>query len=208
MSSIQQRTEPVQQHLRELVRMHNDGTYPEGPEALNAEITRVLTDNKFWEDRVVQVAIGVYPPNRENTGLVSYDVQGLLHETFHQNGRNPAKWDCSALKILEEWNKSWFEQNQKLVTDSNGLLPPVFDMELASGVGSHGVAALRSCKFPTMFAFPEIANQAGEISMHKIIEKQPSMKKPLEEGILIKVLHGEVEKPSQGYSKWSQGSPM
>ena len=36
------------------------------------------------------------------------------------------------------------------------------------------------------------------VSKHKILEKQPSMKKPLEQGVKVKVVFGEVEKAVPG----------
>ena len=51
---------------------------------------------------------------------------------------------------------------------------------------------------PTTSARPEMATHVGEISMRNIIQSQPSMRKPLEEGVLIKVLHGQVEKAVPG----------
>ena len=105
-ASIEQRVKLVQGELLKLVAMHESGTYPEGPEALNAKISNIFTENKLWEGRTVQVDnVGVFPGNRENSGLVSFDVQGLLFETFYQNGYNPEKWDCCAITILEEWKK-------------------------------------------------------------------------------------------------------
>ena len=46
--SVQDRLAPVADRLREIVRMHNDGSYPEGPEALNAEIDETLTNIELW----------------------------------------------------------------------------------------------------------------------------------------------------------------
>ena len=72
----------VQGELSNLVEMHESGTFPEGPEALNAKISNILTENKLWEMRTAQVDnVGVFPGNR-GCGLVSFDVHGLLFETF------------------------------------------------------------------------------------------------------------------------------
>ena len=197
-ASIEQRVKLVQGELSNLVAMHESGTFPEGPEALNAKISNILTENKLWEMRTVQVDnVGVFPCNR-GCGLVSFDVHGLLFETFYQNGYNPEKWDCCAITVLDEWKQSWLEFNQKLHADSDGLLPPISDLELATGRGSHGVASLRACKFPTVSAHAEIAGAGGYVSMNLIVNKQPSMKAPLENGVRIKVLHAEVERAVPG----------
>ena len=104
--SVQARLAPPQARLTEIVRMLNEGTYPEGPEALHAEIETILEENHLWEDQIHQVDhIGVYPYNRVGAGLVAADSQGLLNDTFMENGWNPNKWDCVSLQVLDEWKK-------------------------------------------------------------------------------------------------------
>jgi hypothetical protein len=197
--SVQDRLEPVADRLRELVRMHNDGSYPEGPEALNAEIDETLTNNELWEEQTHQVDhIGVFPKNREKSGLTASDSQGLLHDTFFANGWNPKKWDCVSLQVLEEWRQEFLAYNQKIVAQSNEMLPALPNISLATGRGSHGISALRACKFPCKAAFPAIAGPNGLVSQHKIMEKQPSMRKPLECGVKVMVVFGEVEKAVPG----------
>ena len=167
--SVQARLAPVQARLTELVRMHNEGTYPEGPEALSAEIETILEENHLWEDQIHQVDhIGVYPYNRVGAGLVAADSQGLLHDTFMENGWNPNKWDCVSLQVLDEWKKEFLLENQKFIAQAMGMLPPLPNISLATGRGSHGVSSLRSAKFPCKAAFPAISDANGMVSKHKI----------------------------------------
>ena len=92
-----QRALAVKDELTELRDHHESGTYGEGPEALNARLTRILHDAQLTEMRQVQVdRIGVHPHNREKAGLIAYDVQGLIYQTFYINGFNPDKWECCA----------------------------------------------------------------------------------------------------------------
>ena len=197
--SLAQRIAAVKAELQGLVKAHEDGTYPEGPEALSARINLILDQAKLWEMRTVQVdLVGVLPWNREKSGLVAYDVQGLLFETFVENGFNPEKWDCVAVSVPPADKDEWLQFNQEKVQESDGLLPEINDMELATGRGSHGVSAMRACKFPCRSSLSEFANAAGNIAMGKIIDRQPSLRKPLEEGVPIKVLHGDVHKAIPG----------
>jgi hypothetical protein len=190
-----QRALKVKDELTALRDAHEAGTYEEGPEALNATLTRILSNAQLTEMRSVQVdRIGVHPDNREKAKLIAYDVQGLIYQTFYINGFNPDKWECCALTILPEVYDFYMSENKKVVSESAGLLPPIYDMELATGRGSHGVSALRCLKYPTRSAHPEIANSNGEISMSKVLEKQPSLKEPLEKGVMVRVLYGEVER--------------
>ena len=56
-ASIEQRVKLVQGELSNLVAMHESGTFPEGPEALNAKISNILTENKLWEMRTAFISI-------------------------------------------------------------------------------------------------------------------------------------------------------
>lgn len=88
--------------------------------------------------------------------------------------------------------------NKTIVDQSDEMLPALANISLATGRGSHGISALRACKFPCKAAFAAIADPNGLVSKHKIIEKQPSMRKPLEGGVKILVVFGEVEKAVPG----------
>ena len=202
-SSIQERVKMVEGELRELVQAHEAGTYPEGAEALSAKITSILKEAKLIEVRTnVQVDnVGVHPSNRGDSGLVPFDVHGLLFETFFENGYNEEKWGCVAITTPPKDKEAWLEINMGLNKKSNGLLPPISDMELATGRGSYGIAALRACKVPTLSSNPDIADHSGHVSLHKIIDRQPSMRIPLERGVPIKVLRGEVEEAVPGLFK-------
>ena len=71
-------------------------------------------------------------------------------------------------------------------------------MELATGRGSHGTAALRSVKFSCTSIYTDIADSNGNISMAKCLERQPSLRAPLEGGVCVKVIPGELELAVQG----------
>ena len=85
------------------------------------------------------------------------------------------------------------QKNNDLVRRAQGLLPDIHDMELATGRGSHGTAALRSMMFSCKSIYIDIGDSNGNISMAKCLERQPSLKAPLEHGVIVKVVPGELE---------------
>ena len=142
--------------------------------------------------------MGVFPGNREGSMLVPADVHGLLGETFLVNGFNPKKWDCSALSVPLSQKTSWLEQNQALVASSDGLLPEISEMTHATGIGSHGTSALRSVKFPCKAVHASVAGADGLVNYGKVIAMQPSLRIPIEQGVQVRVIKGELEEAVPG----------
>jgi len=101
--SVAERVNSCADRLRSLRDAHEDGTYFEGPEALAAEVDRVVELSGLITLENIDIStMGVYPGNREGSMLVPADVHGLLGETFLVNGFNPKKWDCTALHCTAE----------------------------------------------------------------------------------------------------------
>ena len=197
--SVAERVNSCTDRLRSLRDAHEAGTYFEGPEALAAEVDRVVELSGLVTLENIDIStMGVYPGNREGSMLVPADVHGLLGETFLVNGFNPKKWDCTALHCTALQKTSWLEQNQALVASSDGLLPNIYEMTHATGIGSHGTAALRSVKVACKSVHASVAGADGLINYEKVVAMQPSLRKPIQQGVQVRVIKGELEEAVPG----------
>ena len=168
------RIEAVAPRLREFVRQHRDGKFPEGDEALNAKMTKPIKDNDLSEVKVVSIdRTGCFSGNRWGAGLVAADVHYVLGEGFAKNGFNVQNWECMALTVPESVKKEWTDFNIKIVKQSNGLLPEIVDMYLATGRGSHGTGALRGAKFGCLASkrTKMLADDGGRIILGALLTK-------------------------------------
>ena len=100
-----------------------------------------------------------------------------------------------AITVPELVKKEWTDFNIKIVKQSNGLLPEIVDMDLATGRGSHGTGALRGAKFGCLASkrTKMLADDFGRITSGALFIKQPSLKVPIEEGVRVTVIPGELE---------------
>lgn len=198
MASLQARIEKCMPVLKTLVQQHNDGSYPYGVEAFNTEIEGVLEENSMFSEECVLVDhVGCFPDNRERTMIVPMDAQDLLLK-FYENGYNPKKWEALALKFpsVGSSGHEWRAKNVELAQEADGLLAPMSspdEVDRFTGRGSHGTAALRLAKFGGKSVHPELAGPDGQVSLSKLLEKQPSWRKPIEKGLLYRCLPGELE---------------
>jgi hypothetical protein len=193
--SVAERVLAIQSDVNRLVQAHIADTYAEGPEALNAALWRLIESVELVVvvEEVDVTNIGIFPGNREKSMLVPADMHGLLADTFYINGFNPAKWDCCALSVPPALKAAWLKANQDLVAKAGGLLPAIHDLDLAAGIGSNGVSSLRALKFGCNAIHQQIADDNGKVSFAKMLAKQPSMHKPVMQGVKVKVLRGELE---------------
>ena len=77
--SVAKRVLAIQDHVNRLVQENTVGTFAEGPEALNAEMWRLIESVELVSEDEIDVAnVGVFPGNREKSMLVPEDMQGLL----------------------------------------------------------------------------------------------------------------------------------
>jgi len=141
--------------------------------------------------------LGCHPKNRYGAGLIPADVHYVLEQGFLANGFNPTKWECLTLSIPDSEKAAWLAFNQQLVQQSEGFLADIVDLDLVTGRGSHGTAALRAIKYGAM-AVGTKGTAAGRVSMASCLELQPSLAKPLQDGILVTVLPGELEQAVPG----------
>ena len=197
--SVAERVNSCADRLRSLRDAHEAGTYFEGPEALAAEVDRIVDLAGLVAVETIDIStMGVFPGNREGSMLLPADVHGLLGETFLVNGFNPKKWDCTALSVPLSVKASWLEQNKALVASSDGLLPDISEMTHATGIGSHGTAALRAAKFPCKAVHASVAGADGLVNYGKVIAMQPSLRIPIEQGVQVRVIKGELEEAVPG----------
>jgi len=197
MQSQKDRIQAVAPELRLLVQAHEDGSFKGGVEAFNTNImTKIVASGLLHQETKCPMKVGAHPDNRERAMLVPIDVQDLLLK-FADNGYNPAKWDALALRIpAGPEGDHWRAANDVLVKGSAGLLAPICgdSIELVTGRGSHGTAALRMVLIEgTRSIHPELSDQHGYVSKAKLLEMQPSWAEPLEKGLVYNILPGELE---------------
>ena len=61
-----------------------------------------------------------------------------------------------------------------------------------TGRGSHGTTALRAAKFGCKSIHPKLAGPNGNISLHKVLELQPSLSEPINNGVMYDIIPGEL----------------
>ena len=89
--------------------------------------------------------------------------------------------------------QAWRAQNEALAKASDGLLAPYQGgmLEVLTGRGSHGTAAVRAMKMATKGIHPEVCSD-GYVSKSKICERQRSMEQPVERGCPYDVIKSEL----------------
>ena len=197
MLSKQARIEAVAPRLKELVHAHKEATYKGGPEAFHSEIMTVIENSDLMTtEKKLCTCVAVHPDNRARAMLIAIDAQDLLLK-FTDNGYNPRMWDALALTIPpgSAEGDSWRQKNVELVQDSDGLLAPIQadSIEIVTGRGSHGTAACRMAVLGARSVHPALADSNGMVSKAKLLELQPSWRDPLENGLVYKILPGELE---------------
>lgn len=197
MMSQQARIDQIAPELRRLVQAHDEDTHPEGCEALNAEMYKIIDDAKLIERELKLVGkAGCHPSNREEVMIVCVDAHDLLKK-FHENGFNPEMWNAFAARIpAGPIGDAWRAANERLAQESDNMLASCDGdaLDIVTGRGSHGTAALRMVMDGKVKSIhPELADAQGYVSMAKLLEAQPSWRAPLEQGVLYKIIPGELE---------------
>ena len=193
----QARIQEVAPLLRALVEQHENNTYTEGVEALNAKMMGLIEGADLVDEEVKHTSkAGTHPDNREGAMIMPMDSQDLLLK-FFENGYNHSLWDALALRIPQgEVGDSWRAKNLELVEGADGQLASIEadTIEIVTGRGSHGTSALRMVNDGNVKSVhPELADSSGHISKSKLLEAQPSWREPLEKGVLYKIIPGELE---------------
>ena len=195
MKSVAERIAACKDELQLIVNSLEQGTNTEGAEACNVKIVGLLKKNDLvWTETRSVDQVGVHPENRDGCMLVPSDVHDLLLH-LSVKGFNPSIWDALACTIPEgPVGEAWRTANVKLVEESEGMLAPVSKdaLQLLTGRGSHGTAALRAIKLGAVATHAELAGPNGEVSMHKVLERQPSLQAPMDSGCVYSIIPGEL----------------
>jgi len=140
-------------------------------------------------------AIGVHPENREGAMLISVDVHDLLHRIVERG------WDYDKCNIMacglpsdDKIKQEWLKEHQRLAADSDGLLAPynLSILKCFTARGSHTVGSVRCMKYGVTGIHPEECGENGNISKAKIIDKMASMAEPLERGVPVDLIEGDL----------------
>ena len=187
-----ERVEVMAPLLNAMLAEFDSGKAKQGVEAFNDEVMgRLDAAGLLEKGKICQVErVGVHVDNREKSMLVPIDVQDLLAR-MASDGWNWSRWNALACNIpVGAVGDAWRAKNVELAEGSDGLLAPCNPdlLELLTGRGSHGTAALRCAKMGAKAIHSELAGADGRISASKICESQPSFKQPLERGCPYDVL--------------------
>ena len=196
MLSKMQKIRAVAPELTVLVQAHEEGTFKGGVEALNSLIQKTIDKAGLWTKEIRHPSVvGVHPDNREKSMLVPIDVHDLLLK-FKENGYNADLWDALAVSIPEgPIGEQWRLENTLLVAASEGLLADVdaSSLEIITGRGSHGTAALRCVIFGARSPHKSLCDAHGQVSKAVLLQHQPSWQEPLEQGLMYRIFPGELE---------------
>lgn len=192
---IQERIAIIAPVINALIQQHDDGKMADGVETFQEEmLNRIEAAGLMEKNKWLQVdVVGVHPDNREHAMLVPVDVHNLL-QRMCTDGWSFKRWTALACEVpRNELGKSWCKKNVELVVGSDGLLPTINPdlIEILTGRGSHGTAAVRCMKLGCKGIHDEICLD-GFVSRSKICEKQTSMSQPITKGCPYDVIKSEL----------------
>ena len=180
--------------INSMVEEHDSGEAVVGVEAFQEDIIERIRSAGLLESKWLQVDhVGVHPDNREKAMLVPIDVHDLL-KRMANDGWSYKKWEAMACEIpAGPVGEAWRKMNERLAEGSDGMLAPYQGdmLEVLTGRGSHGTAALRAMKVGAKGVHPEVCAE-GYVSKSKICERQPSMEQPCSKGCPYDVIKAEL----------------
>lgn len=167
----------------------------EGADAWSARVVEHLKATgmckRVWMD---VEGIAVHPENREGAMLIAVDVHDLCLEIVTR------AWSFDKCSILAcsmpkgTLGDAWIQKNLDVVKDSDGLLAPynASMVKCFTARGSHTTAVVRCIKYASKGVHSELCGDDGHMSRAKIVERQPSMAQPLERGVPVDLVEGEL----------------
>mgnify|MGYP000143521087 FL=1 len=192
--SMADRVSVISPLINMMIEEHDSGESYLGVEAFQEDlIGRVRAAGLMEKKWIMPEWVGVHPDNREKAMLVPIDVHDLLARVA-QDGWSFKKWDALACEIpAGPVGQEWRRQNEELAKGSDGLLAPYQGdmLQVLTGRGSHGTAAIRAMTMGAKGIHPEICAE-GCVSKSKICERQPSMEQPLSKGCPYDVIKAEM----------------
>jgi hypothetical protein len=192
--SMADRVNVISPIINMMIEDHDSGDSALGVEAFQEDlIGRIRAAGLMEKKWIMPEWVGVHPDNREKAMLVPIDVHDLLARVA-QDGWSFKKWDALACEIpTGPVGQEWRRQNEELAKGSDGLLAPYQGdmLQVLTGRGSHGTAAVRAMTMGAKGIHPEICAE-GFVSRSKICERQPSMEYPLSKGCPYDVIKAEM----------------
>ena len=192
---IKDRVNLVKDLINEACTFFLSGHDLQGTEAFGVLMLDRIEDVNLLEKKNFDISeVGVHPDNREKSGLVPMDAQDLLL-LMYRNGFNPSLLQLLAAYIpATPEGDQWREVNERIARESNGFLPPARSsmMKIVTCCGSHTTAAFRIAKYAAKSAHQELDSGNGTVSMARITERKPSLRKPLENGMEYTVIHADL----------------
>ena len=194
---VEERVSVLAPVINQLLEQHDSGESEIGAESFSEDIIcRIDAAGLLEKGRWVKVQhVAAHVDNREGAMLVPVDVHELLYYIVTNAGWSEVKWNALACEIPNnETGQSWRLANVELADQSDGLLPRCNPdmLQIVTGRGSHGTAAVRCMEFAAKGIHAELCSEDGRISKSKIIERQPSMKEPLTKGCRYDVIKSDL----------------
>ena len=194
--SLADRVECMSPHLNKMMDAYEEGEVKVGVFAFQEHVLTVLEKAKLSEKRRIQVDnVGVHPQNREGVGLVPIDVHDLLLAIASAGWSWSECREALAGEIPPNDNgHAWRIFNENLAEKSDGLLAKVNPdlLEVCTARGSHTTAGVRCMKLGSRGIHPQLCDSFGQISKAKIVDMQPSMQAPIDNGMLYTVVRWQI----------------
>ena len=181
--------------LNRTIEDFESGTLRFGVEDFEVQLAKVIQDAGLWEQRLYCLSkVAVHPDNREEEMAVTGDCHDLL-DRMVEDGFNPKRWSALACTVPPgPEGQRWIQKNLQLVIDADGYLAPVRadEIEIVTARGSHGTCALRCAKLGAKSVHAHLAGSDGMVSKEVICELAPSLRDPLENGVMYDIIPGEL----------------
>lgn len=154
---------------------------------------QLIEANVAWEAQTPPEFVGVHPDNRSGTGVGGSEA----HFHGHKICKAGFSWikaaDATAFEVAPGVSKA-HDENDKIVSLSGGLIPPLTQLRLLSVGGGHTNTFLRAVKAGCRSAVTELADATGHLSAEKLTVGRPGLKEAVDKGLRWFVLHHECER--------------
>ena len=155
------------------------------------EIQEVLAKAKLgWTTQMPPDLVGVHPCNRSYLGVGGSEA--------HFHGRQILQAGFSWAKAADATSveappppldKEAVEENEKFVSLSDGLIPPLSQMKLMSVGGGHTNTFLRAVKAGCRSAVESLADPSGRLNVEILGANRPAFREAVSQGLKWFVIH-------------------
>ena len=157
------------------------------PLAIWEEIKQILIENQLGRPNVSMPAdrVGCNSKNRSKIGLTAAAVHKHGEEIMRL-GFSLSK--CADATAVEKpppppFDNHELEFNDKIIAMSNGMLPPLGEMQLLSLAGGHTNAFLRCLKAGSPTTCKDLQDETGRLSAGKLSAGKPQLQRALADGM-------------------------